>query len=85
MDPSSCFPSSFQNSLKSPGVHRVLALDVTSQPRDPHAPGENGAIVRTKPEEEAKVKIGWEHAYFNEYVSDMISLERSVPDVRKPG
>ncbi|XP_030846405.1 polypeptide N-acetylgalactosaminyltransferase 13 [Strongylocentrotus purpuratus] len=62
--------------------HLIRDVDVTSQPHNPNGPGEHGAGVRTKLEEQAKVKIGWDHAYFNEYVSDMISVERSVPDVR---
>ncbi|XP_071477696.1 polypeptide N-acetylgalactosaminyltransferase 13-like [Diadema antillarum] len=70
---------------RTPRVHPVRNLDVTSQPRDPHGPGEMGKLVKTGPEDESKVKIGWQHAFFNEYVSDMISLERSVPDVRPKG
>jgi len=32
--------------------------------------------------ERAKFEEGWNHNAFNEYASNMISLHRSLPDVR---
>ncbi|XP_077978161.1 polypeptide N-acetylgalactosaminyltransferase 13-like [Glandiceps talaboti] len=63
-------------------THLVRDLDVTTMPHQHVQPGENGAPVRTKQADALKVKAGWEHASFNEYVSDLISLERKIPDVR---
>lgn len=52
-------------------------------------PGEMGNGVRIKkdqlsPDELKKFDAGWRNHAFNEYVSDMISLRRSLPDVRDP-
>lgn len=47
--------------------------------------GERGAAVtlfNTSPEIQAKVSAGWEAHQFNEFVSDLISVNRSVPDPR---
>ncbi|XP_071950569.1 polypeptide N-acetylgalactosaminyltransferase 1-like [Antedon mediterranea] len=62
--------------------HLVKDLDVTSSPRDKNAPGESGLPVETNIADRKKVDDGWRHASFNEFVSDMISLERSIPDTR---
>ncbi|XP_029652605.1 polypeptide N-acetylgalactosaminyltransferase 5-like isoform X2 [Octopus sinensis] len=56
-------------------------------PVDPNAPGENGrAVVINKDKlsaEERKIyDEGWQHNAFNQYASDMISLHRTLPDVR---
>ncbi|XP_002741689.2 polypeptide N-acetylgalactosaminyltransferase 13-like [Saccoglossus kowalevskii] len=71
-----------QNHVQPETMHRVQNLDVTTAPRNPKGPGEYGVSVITRPEDEAKVKTGWKHASFNEFVSDMISVERAIPDVR---
>ncbi|XP_071803293.1 polypeptide N-acetylgalactosaminyltransferase 1-like isoform X1 [Asterias amurensis] len=69
---------------KLPAFHPVRDLDVTSKPRDLEGPGEKGKPVKTDPEDASKVAIGFKHASFNEYVSDLISLERSLPERRPP-
>ena len=54
---------------------------------DPNAPGEQGRAVeidkeKLSPEERKKYDDGWQRNAFNEYASNMISLHRSLPDVR---
>ncbi|XP_038044532.1 polypeptide N-acetylgalactosaminyltransferase 1-like [Patiria miniata] len=67
---------------KPPTYHYVRDLDVTSKPRDPNGPGEMGKGVRTEGKDAGRVAEGFRHASFNEFVSDMISLERAVPEKR---
>ena len=54
-------------------------------PKD-NGPGELGKpVVLDKdldPETKAKVDKGWQDNAFNQYVSDMISLHRNLPDPR---
>lgn len=59
------------------------------QPADPNAPGEGGKAViidkeKLSPEERKKYDDGWQNNAFNQYASDMISLHRSLDDVRDP-
>lgn len=61
------------------------ALGVLIPPRNPDDPGEMGRPVvlnSLSAEQEKKVKKGWDLNAFNQYISDMISLHRSLPDVR---
>nr|XP_022303329.1 polypeptide N-acetylgalactosaminyltransferase 5-like isoform X2 [Crassostrea virginica] len=56
---------------------------------DPNAPGEGGKAVvidkdKLSPEEKKKFDDGWQKNAFNQYASDMISLHRTLPDVRDP-
>jgi len=56
-------------------------------PVDPNAPGEMGRPVRIEnpdPETKKKIDKGWRDNAYNQYVSDMISLHRSLPDQRDP-
>lgn len=51
------------------------------------SPGENGkgvTIEKEKLSEEEKKKFdeGWKNNAYNQYASDMMSLHRSLPDVR---
>jgi polypeptide N-acetylgalactosaminyltransferase len=58
---------------------------VLAMPYDPDAPGEMGKPVKVeKPDKDTKKKIddGWQDNAFNQYVSDMISVHRRLPDPR---
>ncbi|CAG0904953.1 unnamed protein product [Darwinula stevensoni] len=70
-----------------PPVDDIQAGDGVLHPPDlPSGPGEMGKAVKlsanlTK-EEKALVDDGWTKNAFNQYVSDMISLHRTLPDLR---
>lgn len=54
-------------------------------PREPEGPGELGKPVKLTnltEEQQKLVKQGWKNNAFNQYVSDMISLHRTLPDPR---
>ena len=54
-------------------------------PVDPNAPGEMGKpVVISKPDGDTKklIDAGWKENAYNTYVSDLISLHRSLPDQR---
>ncbi|OWF44750.1 Polypeptide N-acetylgalactosaminyltransferase 5 [Mizuhopecten yessoensis] len=61
-----------------------------NKPKDiPTGPGELGEGVHIDvksltPEEKGRYDRGWKENAFNEYVSDMISLDRSIEDSRDP-
>uniref|UniRef100_A0A6G1SJB9 Polypeptide N-acetylgalactosaminyltransferase n=1 Tax=Aceria tosichella TaxID=561515 RepID=A0A6G1SJB9_9ACAR len=60
---------------------------VLPAPSEPNGPGEMGRPVVLKnltKEQQQMVNVGWENNAFNQYVSDIISLNRSLPDVRDP-
>ena len=66
-------------------VRPVEGPGVLVPPRDPDGPGEMGKPVKIeKPEKDVKKKIdaGWTDNAFNQYVSDLISVHRSLPDPR---
>jgi len=52
--------------------------------------GENGEAVyiekeKLSPENRTKFDNGWQNNAFNQFASDMISLHRSLPDIRDEG
>jgi len=52
--------------------------------------GENGEAVdidkdKLSPENRTKFDSGWQNNAFNQFASDMISLHRSLPDIRDEG
>jgi len=54
-------------------------------PMAPNGPGEMGKAVKIEnPDSETKTKIdkGWKDNAFNQYVSDLVSVHRSLPDLR---
>ncbi|XP_064455275.1 putative polypeptide N-acetylgalactosaminyltransferase 9 [Ornithodoros turicata] len=58
---------------------------VLPPPRSADSPGEMGRPVKLNnltAEQDKVVKQGWDRNAFNQYISDMISLHRSLPDVR---
>lgn len=60
-------------------------VGVLVAPHDPEGPGEMGKPVKIdKPEKDIKKKIddGWRDNAFNQYVSDLISVHRTLPDPR---
>ncbi|KAL6728833.1 hypothetical protein Aduo_010568 [Ancylostoma duodenale] len=54
------------------------------QPVDPNAPGENGAGVVLKGEDKLQGEKDMKTWFMNVKASDMISLDRSLPDTRRP-
>lgn len=77
-----------QQARKMNAVVQVLAPQVNHH-RNLSAPGEMGTPVRIRkdklaPNERKKYDDGWKNNAFNQYVSDMISLRRSLADVRDP-
>ncbi len=58
---------------------------VAPKPPDPNGPGEMGKPVKIENPDPAVKKLiddGWQKNAFNQYVSDMISVDRSLPDPR---
>lgn len=68
--------------VRKPGVHKVLALDVTRAPRDANAVGQFGQPVILASSEDEKVRKRWDEGHFNVYLSDQIPADRAIPDTR---
>ncbi|MBN3277523.1 GALT5 acetylgalactosaminyltransferase, partial [Polyodon spathula] len=67
------------------GTHKVLHVDATQSPRNPNAPGQFGEPGVVPKDKEMVAKNKWKEGYFNVYLSDMIPLDRAVPDTRPSG
>jgi hypothetical protein len=67
---------------------RAGAAGVVPPPPEPHSsdgPGEMGKPVKVENPDPATKKLiddGWQKNAFNQYVSDMISVHRNLPDPR---
>ncbi|XP_033474212.2 polypeptide N-acetylgalactosaminyltransferase 5 [Epinephelus lanceolatus] len=68
--------------VRKPGVHKVLALDVTNAPRDANAVGQFGQAAVVAFNEDIEVKKRWDEGHFNVYLSDKIPVDRAIPDTR---
>lgn len=77
---------------KDPGKEPDVGNDIGNDaggyllpPREPNGPGEMGKPVKLTnltAEQQKLVKLGWKNNAFNQYISDMISLHRTLPDPR---
>ncbi|XP_041057513.1 polypeptide N-acetylgalactosaminyltransferase 5 [Carcharodon carcharias] len=67
------------------GVHKVLDIDMTISPRDPEAIGQFGQQAVVPKEHEKLAKEKWNEGHFNVYLSNMIPLDRAIPDTRPEG
>uniref|UniRef100_A0A4W6FPX9 Polypeptide N-acetylgalactosaminyltransferase n=1 Tax=Lates calcarifer TaxID=8187 RepID=A0A4W6FPX9_LATCA len=67
---------------RKPGVHKVLSLDVTLNPRDANAVGQFGQAALFASNEDAEVRKRWDEGHFNVYLSDKIPVDRAIPDTR---
>uniref|UniRef100_A0A4W3HRL7 Glycosyltransferase 2-like domain-containing protein n=1 Tax=Callorhinchus milii TaxID=7868 RepID=A0A4W3HRL7_CALMI len=68
-----------------PGMHRVLTLDMTLSPRDPKAVGQFGRAAKVPKEQEQVAKAKWAEGHFNVHLSELIPLDRALPDTRPAG
>ncbi|KAM9346843.1 polypeptide N-acetylgalactosaminyltransferase 5 [Symphorus nematophorus] len=75
-------PKDNSTAVRKPGVHKVLALDVTQAPRDANAVGQFGQAVLVASSEDAEVRKRWDEGHFNVYLSDKIPVDRAIPDTR---
>ncbi|KAM6070531.1 polypeptide N-acetylgalactosaminyltransferase 5 [Chlamydotis macqueenii] len=68
-----------------PPTHRVLSVDATLAPRDPRAPGQFGHPVAVPDDKQEEAKSRWKEGNFNVYLSDLIPVDRAIPDTRPAG
>ncbi|CAH0715713.1 unnamed protein product, partial [Brenthis ino] len=79
-------PSSTKKKSESYGNNLSDGLGVIAAPGSDNAPGELGkpVVLPTNMSEDAKLAVseGWKKNAFNQYVSDLISIRRKLPDPR---
>ncbi|XP_037094947.1 polypeptide N-acetylgalactosaminyltransferase 5 isoform X2 [Syngnathus acus] len=63
-------------------VHQVLSIDLTAAPRDPKAVGQYGLAGTVPSEMDSRAKKRWHEGHFNVYLSELIPLDRALPDTR---
>ncbi|KAJ8352224.1 hypothetical protein SKAU_G00237000 [Synaphobranchus kaupii] len=70
------------SSAQKLGMHRVMLLDMTQNPRDSSAIGQFGlpAVVPVGKQEEMHGR--WSEGHFNVYLSEQIPVDRAIPDTR---
>ncbi|XP_039554600.1 polypeptide N-acetylgalactosaminyltransferase 5 isoform X2 [Passer montanus] len=60
-------------------------MDATLTPRDPRAPGQFGHPVAVPDDKQEEAKGRWKEGNFNVYLSDLIPVDRAIPDTRPAG
>lgn len=70
------------NNLREKPVEELINWDEPSGQVNPNNPGEGGHPVNIGPDEKGKAEKSYAEYGFNQYVSDKISLHRSLEDVR---
>uniref|UniRef100_A0A6Q2WQM1 Polypeptide N-acetylgalactosaminyltransferase n=1 Tax=Esox lucius TaxID=8010 RepID=A0A6Q2WQM1_ESOLU len=68
--------------VRNTGIHKVLALDLTRDPRDINAVGQFGQAAVVPSDKEQEVRNRWNEGHFNVYLSDQIPVDRAIPDTR---
>lgn len=79
--------TSDQSKRKEEDDENAQDAAVIPAPSEPVGPGELGkpVVLKNLTEGQQKlVNVGWENNAFNQYISDIISVNRSLPDVRDP-
>ncbi|XP_006636527.2 polypeptide N-acetylgalactosaminyltransferase 5 [Lepisosteus oculatus] len=74
-----------KNPAHDSAVHRVLHIDATQSPRDPRALGQFGHPAAVPKDKEEEMRNRWNEGFFNVYLSDLIPLDRGIPDTRPHG
>ena len=79
--------ASSDSGVEAKNKHKAAAEDdnVIAAPRNLEGPGEMGRPVSVEnpdPETKRLLDEGWQNNAFNQYVSDMISVHRTLPDFR---
>ncbi|MBN3323970.1 GALT5 acetylgalactosaminyltransferase, partial [Atractosteus spatula] len=74
-----------KNPAHDSAVHRVLHIDATQSPRDPRALGQFGHPAVVPKDKEEEMRNRWNEGFFNVYLSDLIPLDRGIPDTRPHG
>lgn len=69
------------NKIVTP-IPRELIAELGLQYSSPGEMGQPVILRNVSDEVQRRIKLGWKHHEFNEFVSDLISLRRSLPDPR---